>query len=614
MSEELTLIYPPIRTRCYPDENPIGYLMRLANSNTYPTYRWLLEGKGADTVISFERLYQVYLASNWTGYQQAELELGQICALPNIHVNAVKLRYCPLCLQEEYYWRIGWQLKLAVACTRHWVWLQDACPHCHKEPSLIKAQGNYSNCFEQLVKAEAVPVPPSIVYMQQFLEKGALAFENHLFNGDYVPTLLQRCELLTFMLKWLLIGEGSTKPSRVNFKHVEEFKPIASQCADALFSDEGGFWRFLQTIQFTGASLINIQQKRLVYFYRQFFSSFQEPSFQPFKEVVEQYVSVNLIRDINKKHTLFSSNVKKNQQWYSFNRACHEYNVDASVLTRAIIDKQVNVYHERGEKNYTKCSIYRPDLEKTLAHLTSLVTAYDAARVLGVTKAQFAQLQNKGCFKFEVPPRDSYCSTWQYSRWELETLIKDINKGTAPATENCLSLSSIMRNHIKGTIEMPFLQIFKAILSGKLIVRKPHNKPRKIRELWLDKNEFYQWLDQLRPKVDAMSVTEAAKILGVNDEFGYQLVNRGYLSHKVDSRKAKIIFPDHIKQFKQEYVILSKLSKESGFSSDRIIEILDDSEIFPVDHNDSQKLRQKLYARADILKTSLLYRYVQYLP
>lgn len=111
---------------------------------------------------------------------------------------------------------------------------------------------------------------------------------------------------------------------------------------------------------------------------------------------------------------------------------------------------------------------------------------------------------------------------------------------------------------------------------------------------WIKRN-LPLWLDQLRPNADALPVTEAAKILGGNEEFGYQLVNRGYLNHKTDSRHARLIFPDHIRQFKQEYVILSKLAEDSERSSARIIELLDASEIYPVDHHDADKLRQRLY-------------------
>lgn len=608
----LTLVCPPIRTSSYPDENPIGYLMRLADKNTYPSYRWLLEGDGVETV-DYAKLYETFLEADWTGFQNADIGLVQICALPNIHLNATRLRYCPLCLQETHYWRIGWQLKLASACTHHQVWLHDVCPQCYREQSFIKAPDKHCNCLAKLAGARAIIAPSSVVRMQQFLEKGILEAGNPWFDAKQMPTLRQRSELLAFLMKWLAIGDELAKPGRRHFQRVSDFQAIAVQCAEALFSDQAGFWRYLHAIHFSRASVIGIQQKRLVYFYRQFFKEFPESLFQPLKAVVEQYVTKNLIRDITKKHTLFNNDTKKAQPWYSFNRACKQYNLAPSVLSRAISDKHVAAHHERTETNYTKCSIYRPDLEKILPHLKSLITAHDAAEILGATKAQFAQLQNSGCFKFEVLPREGYCSTWQYSKLELETIIDTINRGAAPPTDDCVLLAPALQNRIQGSIEMPFLQVFKAIVSGQLIVRKPDDQPRQFRNLWLDKAEFCRWLNQLRPQVAASTITKAAKLLRINEEFAYQLVNRGYLNHQLDSRNAKRICPDHISQFRQEYVILSKLSESSGLSSATLVEMLASLEIVPVDHDMADKLRQKLYRRADVLKANALSRYVEQL-
>ena len=610
--ERLTLICPPIRTNCFPDENPISFLVRLANLNRYPSYRWLLSGKGAETV-NYERLFRSLLATDWAGYQQTIPELQAICVLPRIHINSSRLRYCPLCLQEEPYWRIGWQIKLAAACTRHQIWLRDLCPHCHSDQSVLKVHESQSVCLEQLANAEAVPAPQSVLFMQQFLEKGLLNQENKLFDTNHQPSIVERCELIVFMLKWLKIGEDQAKPARQKLQYVSDFQDNAIRCAEALFSDQSSFWRYLQTIHLSHASYIRIQQRRLVNFYRQFFKQFSEPSFQPLRDVVENYATMNLIRDITEKHTLFSTNAKKVQLWYSFQKVCKEYGIASSMLSRAIIDKQVNV-HKETKGNYTKTAVYRPDLEKILPHLRGLIPASGAAQILGVTKAQFSQLQDSGCFKFEIPPRQNYCSTWQYSQQELETIIENINMGAAPITTACLTISQIMQYQIQGRIETPFLQLIKAILSGQLVVRKSDSQILKIRALSIDGEEFMRWLNNLRSAPEYMSVIEASKLLGVNEEFAYQLVNRGYLHHKIDSRNAKVIFPDHIRQFKQDYVILSKLSEESEISSAKIVEILEPLEIFPVDHNNSYKLRQKLYTRADILKTSLLYRFVQYLP
>jgi len=612
MYEQLTLICPPVRTNSFPDENPISFLVRLANQNKYPAYRWLLSGKGAST-INYELLCRTLVGTAWAGYDQTVPELQEACSLPNSHINSSRLRYCPQCLQEALYWRMGWQLKLSVVCARHKIWLHDFCPHCEKDQSILKVDKKQFECLEQLINAEAIPAPSSVIRMQEFLETGLVNPDNLLFDANHNSTMLERCELVSFMLKWLEIEVDAAKPARQTFKYVRDFQDRAIQCADALFSDQGGFWRFLQTIHLSNARYIGIQQKRLVYFYQDFFKQVSGATFQPLKDAFENYATMNLIRDITKKNTLFSPNAKKVQLWYSFQKACKAYGIASSVLNRAITDKQVNVHFDR-KFNYTKCAVFRPDLEKILPHLRELIPASKAAEILGVTKVQFSQLQNGGCFKFEIPPREDYCATWQYSRQELETLIENINLGAAPITLDCLTISQIVQHHIRGTVEMPFLQLTKAILSGQLTVRKADPNILTIRDLSIDKGEFMRWINSLRPVPDYISVTEASKLLEVNEEFAYQLVNRDYLNHKIDSRNAKVILPDHIRQFKQEYVILAKLSEVSGISSSSLVEMLEPLEIFPVDHTESDKLRQKLYTRTDILKTGVLFRYVEYLP
>jgi TniQ len=610
--EQLTLICPPVRTHFFPDENPVSFLVRLAKLNMYPSYRWLLSGKGAGT-INYQLLYGTMLATEWVGYKYHNSEAQDICDLPSIHINSSRLRYCPLCLQEEAYWRIAWQLKFSVACTRHQVWLHDKCPHCQKEQSILKVDEKQNKCLEQLPNAVTISAPSTVLLMQQFLETGLVNQADSLIDDQEQTSILERCVLIALMLKWQDMGENQAKPSRQKFECVNDFQDMAIQSAEALFSEHGGFWRYLQMLHLSNANYIGIQQKRLVYFYREFFKQFPSAAFKPLRDVVENYATMNLIRDITEKHTLFSPNAKKVQLWYSFKKASMEYGLAESVLNRAIIDKQVKVHFE-GNGDYTKCSIYRPDLEKILPHLRGLIPAIEAAEILGATKAQFCQLQHSGCFKFELPPRQDYCSTWQYSRTEIEDTIENINLGAASLTPDCLTISEFLQHNMRGTVEMPFLQLVKAILSGQIVIRKADHEIHKLRDLYLDKNEFEQWLNCLRPTPDYMSVTDAAKLLEINEEFAYQLVNRGFLHHKTDSRNAKVIFPDHMRSFNQEYVILAKLSEKAHRSSVSIIEMLESYEIYPVDNNETYKLRQRLYYRADILKINWLYRCVEYLP
>jgi len=453
---QLSLIYPPIRARSFPDENPISFLVRLANLNKYPAYRWLLSGKSAGT-INYELLFNILSATAWAGYQQTIPELQAICALPNIHINSSRLRYCPQCLIEESYWRMGWQLKMSVACPRHQVWLHDLCPHCQQEQSILKVNKSQSECLASLVNAETISAPISVLRLQEFLETGLVNQDHPLFDSTLQTTMLERSELVVFMLKWLDIDVDEAKPAKQTFQYVSDFQEKMVQCAEALFTDQSGFWRYLQTIHLSRSNYIGIQQKRLVYFYREFFKQFPGTSLQPLRDVVEHYATTNLIRDITQKHTLFSPNAKKVQLWYSFQKACKEYGIASSVLNRAIIDKQVTSHREsKGDYTYTKCAIYRPDLEKVLPHLRGLIPASDAAEILGATKAQFSQLQHSGCFKFEIPPRQDYCSTWQYFRQELETILENINLGAALSLQIASLYRKLCNIRSEARLRCPF--------------------------------------------------------------------------------------------------------------------------------------------------------------
>ncbi len=603
--KELRLIKPLVRTQCYPDENPFSYLVRLANLNRYPSYRWLLAGKGVGT-INYALLYKAFLREEWTGYHQSVPELGQISSLPSQFINATRLRYCPLCLQEESYWRIGWQLRLSAICIKHQIWLHDVCPVKRKGISFLDSLRQINQSSNNLIMAEAKVAPQSVQRIQKFLEKGFVNPENTLFNSHYQLSLLKRYKFIAFLIIFLDLRNDLTKARSIEGRYIILFRENLMQCADALFSDQSGFWRYLQTVHMKGAQNVDNQQARLVTFYRQFLGQFSGPIFQPLRHITENYATMHLIRDITEKHTLFSPNAKNDQLWYSFQKACNEYGLASSVLNRAIADQHVKAHQEVTEK-YTKCAIYRPDLEKILPHLQGLIPASKAAEVLGVTKAQFHQLQNTSCFKFEIPPRQDYCQTWQYSQPELDAIIENANKSASPMTADCVTIAQIMQHHIQGKIEAPFMQLFKAIFSGQLIVRKSDPAALKIRALAIDREEFLAWLNKLCPNLEVWSVTEAAKLLGVNEEFGYQLVNRGYLQYELDSRRGKVIHPEHIKQFHQDYVILAKFLKELEIGADKVIEILKSFDVFPVDHDHSEKLRQKLYRRADLLKTNLLF-------
>ena len=61
-----------------------------------------------------------------------------------------------------------------------------------------------------------------------------------------------------------------------------------------------------------------------------------------------------------------------------------------------------------------------------------------------------------------------------------------------------------------------------------------------------------------------------------------------------------------MREFHDNYIVLSKLTKESNKSSRKVIRDLAEREIFPVDELWKNKLRQKLYLKKDFEKITPL--------
>ena len=141
-----------------PDESIRGYLLRLAELNGFKGIRIYKNKFGllnfdynffihADSVTElFNRLAPALfttpeklehaLLSHWTWniYQSNRTYLQ---GLFNQHC-----RICPLCLNEDNYYRANWEFALTTYCEKHQCYLIDECTHCK---SKITWQGGYLN-------------------------------------------------------------------------------------------------------------------------------------------------------------------------------------------------------------------------------------------------------------------------------------------------------------------------------------------------------------------------------------------------------------------------------------------------------------------------------------
>lgn len=64
-------------------------------------------------------------------------------------------KYCPICIQEEFFHKLEWDIALITTCQRHRTLLVDACPRCQKKVLLSRFMNNHCKCGFQYSDTKA---------------------------------------------------------------------------------------------------------------------------------------------------------------------------------------------------------------------------------------------------------------------------------------------------------------------------------------------------------------------------------------------------------------------------------------------------------------------------
>jgi len=597
------LIKPSIHPKIKKGESPMGYILRLLDANHYQKVSWIFDKQSQLYCNSNAHFVPELKCNSWTGYQEVNCEyLEQIAKLPDIHLNR-HLRYCPLCLKEEGHWLLNWHLQASVACIKHNVWLVDKCSGCNNPLELNKVSFSQCICTQRLdMRNDVETCPDQVLTMQMYLE--GKPFSEHsivplLTKDAFDMTLEQRSETL------LVFSRAQPKPKH-EIKQVYKqlslmvtAKSNMTEVSIALFGGCSGFWTFLQAIHNRGYEWKVTGQSSLQKFYRLFYEKCQVPFFEPYKVLLEEFINGNVTKELTKRNSLFKAETISNHPWVSLQHASREYGISKRTIRRAITDKALKAKVELKNEN-TSVLLYKPDLERKMFRLSDVINGIEAAAILGVTREQFKILRDVGTFQKAVSPKLNYCSTWQFSKQEVERYAQSILKRTPVIKADYMCIPEIMRTYGKKFDNL-FLMIMKAIESEELNA-KTFNAKQGIRSLSIKKAEVIEWIESKLGDVDFYSVPQLAKLLVINQQFAYELIHAEIIQSDIDDVTGlHCIQEEQLAAFKAQYILLSKLSKVINLSSRVLIEFLSSKTIYPIDKKWSRKLRQKVYLREDVL-------------
>ncbi|KZY97050.1 hypothetical protein A3746_31465 [Oleibacter sp. HI0075] len=273
----------------------------------------------------------------------------------------------------------------------------------------------------------------------------------------------------------------------------------------------------------------------------------------------------------------------------------------------ATVEPQSLVRSESLEKEKRVVTlVYKPDLIAREDRLKSLLSAKDAASVLGLTKAQFARLREVEGFEVISKPNEQGGSKWQFYRDDIyhyrDSFLDEVSNGSG----DHWSLPQLLQ-YFGGQIDDPLITILQAVKDQELTVAARLESGSGLSSMLFSQSEFLAWYEKKKFRSNVISIPVAAKIMKIQQEFAYQLVDAGLLELSSPSKgAARWLTHTNIEQFHQKYILLSKLAKETKRSSRTLMSYFASIGVYPVDQCWEKPLRQKVYDKKRLINVQIL--------
>lgn len=603
------LIMPICFPRPFVDESPIGYLIRVAQENSYKRVNWLYSDDSSRFMLTPHRLLEDLLEAHWSGFGEVSDSVKEICSLEISNLSFTYMRFCPKCLQEQKYHRVRWYLVGTAICLGHECWLVDKCPKCHSNISFTAGLSiSECTCGASLLDAEVHRAPESAIRFARFFEGlPATKAEGYVFSNVFDGsqyTLANRVKLARILVRWSLSSSDlfHKTGNSIGLNSISAAKVTINSLSNSWFSSLDDFESYLITLhqklyrdQSEGDELFR-------YFYKTVFREFLHPALEPIKEAIQSYMSENWIHSLDKRNSLFVKEVIEDHNWLPLQTASRELEVPKSQIKKGVDAGYIRHQLTKHESR-TSLLVHRDDVIKAKLAKASYVNSVTAASFLGVTKKQMGELAKCGLVKKETLPGAPVFGA--YSLDDLQELINTLNTQLITVEKDTLSLAEAVRK-IGNGVKDPFVSLIQALLSGEIKAELSSNCIG-FRRLRIDVEELKQWY-ATKTQFDTnayFTMQSLRRYFQVSSDLIPQLVHKGLIrrvSATINNRH-RMISIDAVNQFKERYVLLSKLSLCSSISSAVLMKKFTSNSIFPIDRDwpTEERLVQKVYYRYELL-------------
>lgn len=243
----MNFIFTP---KSYDDESLLSYLYRHAEINVYPI-KWLFSELKLNpdnysgycyinNSLKIEDIKNISRTINLSFNQVNELTYNKYHFFKkrnhNHHIIAVKSsRYCPICLKEERYPRLYWDIKPIKICLKHRIYLNENCDKCGENITITEIINGVCRCGKKLGenRIRLCEVESLIEQQSEILRVLGISYINEkvIAHSDYnvkllgsfykLIGLLEKNESMLKRINYLLLLQQliQTSPLRFWFPH-----------------------------------------------------------------------------------------------------------------------------------------------------------------------------------------------------------------------------------------------------------------------------------------------------------------------------------------------------------------------------------------------------------
>lgn len=596
--------YLPVRPRPYEDELAHGFLTRVAQANGYETpslHHSAMRRRGVLGEYALRRCLRLTeaewrrLAGPWPRYIDCKDRLWSDLARVD-YVQDI-FRWCPQCLVSAPYLRSSWSIKFCVICLEHGTYLLDACPDCHRQQRIEHFRGLRCVCGQSLTACESQIAPADVLDLQ-----GAFLASSYSQIFQTIPQLKASAwTRLLLCVAVLVTPSRNGKTGQVaGLRHLSTAATLVQQAASIFVNWPKGFHDFLFEVQAKSEVSFSLSQTfgRL---YRRLYVDLARAEFDFLRESFEAYLVGHWWGLICRRNQRIRIS-KDSSQRTTIKDAAKLSGASISQIKQlhlAGLVEATSVKHESGRQSW---SIPRSEVSTLVSMVEDEMTLKSASSFLGIPKPRIRELVEAGLIHPRLIAGHNSSSIWYLSRSELTQLglVKKTHH-VGPARDltgkELVPLLQVLKNWRLPSGVFPALMT--ALVAGEIADIEPRSSGIPLGQMTIPVLPLRAWLTKWKEgHVKSMSLTAAARILGVKEQVAYELVQLGLLSsYRHGTSSIQHVTADAIRDFQATYTTTTEASSALGISPR---ELLGTARVQPVSGPRIDGSRQYFFKRSDI--------------